>query len=232
MNITQITSRAGGKPKRKRVGRGPGSGLGKTSGRGHKGQGSRSGGAGERGLLSEGGVFPLFRRLPKVGFNNKNFRTQYQVVNLRDLEARFEDGGHVTAASLEEMGLVRDRTAPVKVLGEGDIKKKLTVEAERFSASAAKKIEAAGGTIKRLGPQPKKKFVKRPAWMDDKAKKDAGKDEGGAKAKAGGKKEKGGKDPGEKAKGEKAKVEKAKGEKAKGEEAKAPPAADGETDQG
>lgn len=229
MNITQITSRAGGKPKRKRVGRGPGSGLGKTSGRGHKGQGARSGGGGERGLLSEGGVFPLFRRLPKVGFNNKNFRTQYQVVNLRDLEARFDNGGHVTAASLEEMGLVRDRTAPVKVLGEGDIKKKLTVEAERFSASAAKKIEAAGGTIKRLGPQPKKKFIKRPAWMEDKAKRDAGKDEdggkgkaeGGAKAKAGGKKEKGGKEPGEKA----------KGGKPQGEEAKAPPT-EGEANQG
>lgn len=161
MNITVITSRAGAKPKRKRVGRGQGSGLGKQSGYGHKGQGSRSGGRGERGLLSEGGVFPLFRRLPKVGFNNFHFRTEYQVVNLCDLEARFDDGAHVTAALLETAGLIRDAKNPVKVLGDGDIKKKLTVEAQRFSASAAKKIEAAGGTVKRLGAQPKKKFIKR-----------------------------------------------------------------------
>jgi len=208
MNITEITTRAGARPKRKRVGRGPGSGLGKTSGYGHKGQGSRSGSRGERGLLSEGGVFPLFRRLPKVGFNNKNFRTEYQVVNLRDLETRCESGSHVTAASLETLGLIRDRTAPVKILGEGEIQKKLTVEAQRFSASAVKKIEAAGGTIKRLGAQPKKKFVKRPAWLKAKEAKDAENAEGTAKGKAGGKKEKGDKS------------------------AKAPPKAEGEADQG
>lgn len=211
MNITQITTRAGAKPKRKRVGRGIGSGLGKTSGYGHKGQGARSGGRGERGLLSEGGVFPLFRRLPKVGFNNKNFRTEYQVVNLRDLETRCENGGHVTAASLEELGLIRDRTAPVKVLGEGDIKKKLTVEAERFSASAAKKIEAVGGTIKRLGPQPKKKFIKRPAWMEAKEKAQGEKAEGAPKGKPEGKKKKG---------------------EDKGDRGKAPPKSEGESDQG
>lgn len=162
MNITTITTRAGAKPKRKRVGRGHGSGHGKTSGRGHKGQGARSGGGtSARGLLSEGGVFPLFRRLPKVGFNNYHFRTEYQVVNLSDLETRYEDGGHVTAASLEEAGLIRNRKNPVKILGDGELKKKLTVEAERFSASAARKIESAGGTVKRLGAQPKKKFIKR-----------------------------------------------------------------------
>ncbi len=161
MNITTITTRAGAKPKRKRVGRGHGSGHGKTSSRGHKGQGSRSGGPKARGLLSEGGVFPLFRRLPKVGFNNYHFRTEYQVVNLNDLDARYEDGGHVTAASLEEAGLIRDRKEPVKILGDGELKKKLTVEAERFSKTAAAKIEAGGGTVKRLGPQPKKKFIKR-----------------------------------------------------------------------
>jgi large subunit ribosomal protein L15 len=208
MNITEITTRAGARPKRKRVGRGPGSGLGKTSGYGHKGQGSRSGSRGERGLLSEGGVFPLFRRLPKVGFNNKNFRTEYQVVNLRDLETRCESGSHVTAASLETLGLIRDRTAPVKILGEGEIQKKLTIEAQRFSASAAKKIEAAGGTIKRLGAQPKKKFVKRPAWLKAKETKDAEKAEGTGKGKAGGKKDKGDKS------------------------VKAPPKAEGEADQG
>lgn len=178
MNITEVTTRVGAHTKRKRVGRGEGSGWGKTSGRGHKGQGSRSGGAKEAGLLSEGGVFPLFRRLPKVGFNNKNFRTEYQIVNVADLEARFESGGHVTAAVLAEIGLIRDAKGPVKVLGDGEIKKKLVVEAQRFSAQAATKIEACGGTLKRLGPQPKKKFVKRPKPAPDKA---AGKTEGGPK---------------------------------------------------
>lgn len=161
MNITEVTKRAGAHRKRRRVGRGEGSGLGKTSGRGHKGEGSRSGGL--KGKLYEGGVFPLFRRVPKVGFNNANFRTEYQVVNLRDLESRFAEGGHVTAASLHELGLIRDAKSPVKVLGDGAITKKLTVEAERFSKTAAQGIESAGGTVKRLGPQPKKKFVKRPA---------------------------------------------------------------------
>ncbi len=169
MNITEITTRVGAHTKRKRVGRGEGSGLGKTSGRGSKGQGSRSGGHKGGGNLNEGGVFPLFRRLPKVGFNNKNFRTEYQIINVSDLESRFESGAHVTAASLAEMGLIRDAKAPVKVLGDGEIKKKLVVEAERFSAQAASKIEASGGTLKRLGPQPKKKFVKRPKPAPDKA---------------------------------------------------------------
>ena len=178
MNITEVTTQVGAHRKRRRVGRGEGSGWGKTSGRGHKGQGSRSGGAKEAGLLSEGGVFPLFRRLPKVGFNNKNFRTEYQIVNVADLEARFESGGHVTAAALAEIGLIRDAKGPVKVLGDGEINKKLVVEAERFSAQAATKIEACGGTLKRLGPQPKKKFIKRPKPAPDKAE---GKAEGGAK---------------------------------------------------
>ena len=178
MNITEVTTQVGAHRKRRRVGRGEGSGWGKTSGRGHKGQGSRSGGAKEAGLLSEGGVFPLFRRLPKVGFNNKNFRTEYQIVNVADLESRFESGGHVTAAALAEFGLIRDAKGPVKVLGDGEIKKKLVVEAERFSAQAAAKIEACGGTLKRLGPQPKKKFIKRPKPAPDKA---AGKGEGGEK---------------------------------------------------
>ncbi|RIK68814.1 MAG: 50S ribosomal protein L15 [Planctomycetota bacterium] len=187
MNITTITTRAGAKPKRKRVGRGPGTGQGKQAGYGHKGQGARSGGRKERGLLSEGGVFPLFRRLPKVGFNNFNFRTEYQVVNLIDLEARFDNGTHVTAALLEEAGLIRDAKRPVKVLGDGEIKKKLTIEAQRFSKSAAAKIEAAGGTVKRLGEQPRKKFIKRGPVTGKLPKSDEGegaKPEGGKKAKA------------------------------------------------
>jgi large subunit ribosomal protein L15 len=184
MNITDITSRAGRKPSRKRVGRGPGSGLGKTSGRGHKGQKARSG----VGLhaLAEGGAFPFFRRIPKVGFNNKQFRTVYQVVNVRDLEARFDDGGHVTAATLEAAGLIRDQEKPVKILAEGELKKKLSVEAERFSAGATKKIEAGGGTVTRLGPQPKKKFVKRPPAPKPKQEAAAeGKKKKGAGAEAG-----------------------------------------------
>lgn len=161
MNITEITTRAGARPNRKRVGRGEGSGTGKTSGRGHKGEGSRSGGL--KGGMYEGGVFPLFRRVPKVGFNNANFRKEYQVVNVCDLEKRFKDGDHVTAATLSEIGLIRDEKKPVKILGDGELKRKLTVEAQRFSATAVSIIEKAGGTIKKLGPQPKKKFVKRPA---------------------------------------------------------------------
>jgi large subunit ribosomal protein L15 len=160
MNITDITTKAGAHERRRRVGRGEGSGLGKTSGRGHKGEGARSGG--RKGGLYEGGVFPLFRRLPKLGFNNAIFRTEYQVVNLQALEARFDEGAHVTAAALYEMGLIRDAKRPVKILGDGEIKKRLMVEAQRFSATAAARIEAAGGTVKRLGPQPKKKFIKRP----------------------------------------------------------------------
>ena len=162
MNITEITKKAGPRPNRRRVGRGEGSGLGKTSGRGNKGQKSRSGGRKEKGLLSEGGVFPLFRRLPKVGFNNKNFTTRYQVVNLSSLEERFDNSAHVTAAALHEAGLIRDAKEPVKILGDGELNKELTIEAQRFSKSAVAKIEAKGGKVKRLGPQPKKKFIKRP----------------------------------------------------------------------
>ena len=160
MNITDITTRAGAHRRRQRVGRGEGSGMGKTSGRGNKGEGSRSGGL--KGGLYEGGVFPLFRRVPKLGFNNAIFRVEYQVVNICDLDERFESGGHVTAAALYEMGLIGDAGEPVKILGDGQIKKKLVVEAQRFSVKAASAIEAAGGTVKRLGPQPKKKFIKRP----------------------------------------------------------------------
>jgi large subunit ribosomal protein L15 len=162
MNITEITKAAGARPNRKRVGRGEGSGWGKTSGRGHKGHKARSGGKKGMGLLGEGGAFPLFRRLPKVGFNNKNFTTRYQVVNLTALDERFDNSAHVTAAALEEAGLIRDRKEPVKILGDGELTKGLTIEAQRFSASAITKIEAKGGTVKRLGPQPKKKFIKRP----------------------------------------------------------------------
>lgn len=168
MNITEITTAAGSERRRKRVGRGRGSGHGKTSGRGHKGAGAR---AGYRAVsLAEGGMFPLFRRIPKVGFNNATFRTEYQVVNVKDLEARFEDGGHVKAATLKERGLIRNASDPVKILGNGALGKKLSVEAQRFSAEAVKKIETAGGSVTKLGPQPKKKFVRRPKAVEEKTK--------------------------------------------------------------
>lgn len=160
MNITEITKQAGAHRRRKRVGRGEGSGLGKTSGRGNKGSGARAGW--QLRLLREGGQMPTFRRTPKRGFSNVQFRTVYQVVNVGSLETRFEPGAHVTASALAAAGLIRCATDPVKILAGGELTRKLTVEAQRFSADAAKKIEAAGGTIKRLGPQPKPKFVKRP----------------------------------------------------------------------
>jgi large subunit ribosomal protein L15 len=160
MNITEVTRKAGAKPNRKRVGRGEGSGLGKTSGRGHKGYGARAGSRFFK--LYEGGMFPFFRRIPKLGFSNVQFEKVYQVVNVRALAEGFENGGHVTPAALEEKGLIRSAKAPVKVLGDGEIAAKLTVEAHRFSKSAEAKITAVGGSVKWLAPRPKKKFVKRP----------------------------------------------------------------------
>ena len=160
MNITEITARAGAHKRRRRVGRGESSGHGRTSGRGNKGAGQRQ--SWRLRLFHEGGAFPLFRRVAKRGFNNQNFRVEYRVINVGELERAFAAGQHVTAAALVDKGLVRAAWAPLKVLGNGDLKIPLTIEAERFSGSAVQKIEAAGGTVKRLGPQPKKKFVKRP----------------------------------------------------------------------
>lgn len=149
MIISDILSKARRNKSRKRVGRGIGSGHGKTSGRGSKGLGARAGGATRR--LSEGGQMPLFRRLPKRGFSNVQFATTFQVVNVGALEERFENGAKVTSAALAEAGLIRDAAAPVKILGDGQIKKKLDVEATCFSTQAAKKITMAGGQIKSLG---------------------------------------------------------------------------------
>lgn len=126
---------------RKRVGRGPGSGLGKTSGRGQKGQNARSGGGVRPGF--EGGQTPLARRLPKRGFTNFN-RKEYAVVNIEALN-RFEDGTDVTPALLKEVGLVRKELNGVKILGEGELTKKLNVTAAKFSKSAKEAIEKAGG---------------------------------------------------------------------------------------
>ena len=128
---------------RKRVGRGPGSGTGKTSGKGHKGQNARSGGGVRPGF--EGGQLPLFRRLSKRGFNNYNFRTVYATVNVGDLE-RFEEGTTVTKELLVEVGLVKKELDGIKVLGNGELTKKLTVKANKFSSTAKAKIENVGGT--------------------------------------------------------------------------------------
>ena len=130
---------------RKRVGRGPGSGHGKTAGRGNKGQKSRSGYRHQRGF--EGGQMPLHRRVPKRGFTNI-FRTEYDVVNLSALD-RFDAGESVTPEKLAERRLAHGRR-PVKILGDGELKKALTVAAHKFSASAKSRIEAAGGTCEVL----------------------------------------------------------------------------------
>lgn len=127
----------------KRVGRGTGSGMGKTSTRGHKGQNARSGGGVRPGF--EGGQMPLFRRLPKRGFTNI-WRRDYDVVNLSALNV-FEDGTHVGKEELVSRGLIRANAVRVKILGNGDLKRKLTVSADKFSAVAKEKIEKLGGSV-------------------------------------------------------------------------------------
>jgi large subunit ribosomal protein L15 len=145
----------GSRKNRKRVGRGHGSGTGKTSGRGHKGAGSRAG-AKER-TRFEGGQTAIHMRMRKLrgphmkkSMPFEKFRTHTQPVNLRDLEARFDDGAEVTPDSLREAGLATRRSVPVKVLGQGDLSKGLTVHAHGFSKVAREKIEAAGGTCQLL----------------------------------------------------------------------------------
>lgn len=143
MELHDLHPAPGAKRSRKRVGRGPGSGNGKTAGKGHKGQKSRSGYSRRFGF--EGGQMPLVRRIPKRGFTNI-FRVEYQVVNLRDLERVFDDGDTVSVESLVEKGLARGGKRLIKVLGDGDLAKKLDVKAHKFSASARAGIEKAGGT--------------------------------------------------------------------------------------
>lgn len=150
MDISEITKLAGRNKRPRRVGRGTGSGCGKTCGRGHKGAGSRAGW--RRRALAEGGQMPLFRRLPKRGFNNANFTTRYNIVNVKDLEERFDSGSHVTPAALMDAGLIRHKRLAVKILGAGDLAKKITVEANKFSKQAADKIKAAGGEAKVISP--------------------------------------------------------------------------------
>lgn len=143
IGLNNLKAPAGATHKKKRVGRGPGSGLGKTSGRGNKGQKSRSGYSGKRGF--EGGQMPLHRRLPKRGFTNI-FKREWAEVNLADLEKLFDSGATVTPEALVERGLIRkSKLSSIVILGQGELQKSLTVNAHRFSAKAKEKIEAAGG---------------------------------------------------------------------------------------
>ena len=144
MMIHDITAMVGKYKKRKRLGRGDGSGQGGTAGRGHKGAKSRAGYS--RRPYFEGGQMSFIRRLPKRGFTNAQFRRDFAIVNLKVLEARFEDGAEITPELLAEARIIRDTKLPVKVLGEGDLTKKFTVTAGKFSKSAQEKIEKAGGT--------------------------------------------------------------------------------------
>jgi large subunit ribosomal protein L15 len=143
MRLHDLKPRPGAKHRRKRLGQGESSGHGKTSGRGGKGQTARSGSSVRIGF--EGGQMPLIRRIPKRGFNNARHGTTYIPVNVESLNA-FEDGARVDEAALRSVGLANGRADGVKILGEGELKKKLTVSAHAFSASARTKIEAGGGS--------------------------------------------------------------------------------------
>ncbi len=142
MKLHNIYPNEGATTVRKRVGRGVGSGTGKTSGKGEKGQNARSGGGVRPGF--EGGQLPLYRRLPKRGFSNAKFKVRYAVINLTDLN-RFEDGAEVSPEILKEMGLVKNQLDGIKVLGNGTLEKKLVVKAHKFSDVAKEQIEKLGG---------------------------------------------------------------------------------------
>ena len=148
MDLSNLKPADGAKHSKKRIGRGHGTGQGTQAGRGHKGAQSRSGYSFKRGF--EGGQMPLHRRIPKRGFHNE-FRIEYAVVNLDTLSERFDDGTVVTPELLVETGLITKARRPVKVLARGDVSKKLTVRAHKFSGKAAEKIAAAGGATEILG---------------------------------------------------------------------------------
>lgn len=141
MELHELQKNVGATSTRKRVGRGPGSGLGKTSGRGENGQKSRSG-ASIRAVF-EGGQSPLYRRLHKRGFSNAEFKTRYATINISDLN-RFNDGDVITPELLKETGIVKKQLSGIKVLGNGTLDKKLTIKAHRFTQSALNKIEESG----------------------------------------------------------------------------------------
>src|SRR5439155_9820255 len=148
MRLHDLKPRPGAKHRRKRLGQGESSGHGKTSGRGGKGQTARSGSSIRIGF--EGGQMPLIRRIPKRGFNNARHATRYLPVNLESLN-RFDDGARVDAEILRKAGLANGKSSGIKILGDGELSKKLTVSAHAFSASAKSKIEGKGGTCEVIG---------------------------------------------------------------------------------
>ena len=144
MKLNELMQNNGARTERRRVGRGPGSGLGKTSGKGEKGQKARSGVSIP--ATFEGGQLPLYRRLPKRGYSNAQFKIKYAIINVSDLN-RFDDGAVVTPEILHDAGLLKNQLDGVKVLGNGTLEKKLTIKANKFSKEAVKKIEKSGSTL-------------------------------------------------------------------------------------
>lgn len=144
MKLHELERNRAAKHDKRRVGRGMGSGLGKTSGRGEKGQKARSGVSIP--ATFEGGQLPLYRRLPKRGFSNSDFKIRYATINVSDLN-KFEDGTVVTPELLKEVGILKNQLDGVKVLGDGEIEKKLTIKAHKFSKTAVEKLEKSGSTI-------------------------------------------------------------------------------------
>lgn len=147
MDLKTIKTTDTSRTKKFRVGRGPGSGLGKTCGRGQNGYGSRSGASGKLGF--EGGQMPIYRRLPKKGFSNAPFKKTFTILNVRDLTT-FGDGDEVDLEKAKAQKLINEKATNLKILGAGELNVKLTVKANKFSASARQKIEAAGGTVEEI----------------------------------------------------------------------------------
>jgi large subunit ribosomal protein L15 len=165
MRLHNLAPRPGAKHRRKRLGCGESSGHGKTSGRGHKGQKARSGGSIRLGF--EGGQMPLIRRLPKRGFNNKDFKPVYAVVNLDTLEERFEAGARIDEAALRAIRLVHGRNDGIKLLARGTVTKSFTVEVDKSSAAAREKLEHVGGSLILREPKPKTSKVDRAKQTED-----------------------------------------------------------------
>ena len=161
MDLSTIHHGINKRKRKKRVGRGPGSGHGKTASRGSKGQWA-SAGANMPSELFEGGQMPLFRRIPKRGFSHASWDRRFHIINVADLEKAFSDGAVVDALALKQAGLTRGQAAGVRVLGDGELTKRLTVKAHHFSKSAAAKITAKGGTTELIPPpkKPKKNKMK------------------------------------------------------------------------
>jgi large subunit ribosomal protein L15 len=147
MNLHDLSPARGAKKRRKRIGRGPGSGHGKTATKGHKGLKARSGGGKRPGF--EGGQMPLVRRLPKFGFTNP-FRVEYSIVNVKSFE-QWTGAGTITPQALVDAGLVKRKHLPIKILGNGELSKPLVIQAHKFSKSAEAKIQAAGGRVEVIG---------------------------------------------------------------------------------